>query len=64
MGVFLGRKACTEGLGLSEVGVKLQPRTGKVIVDEQDATSQKNIFAIGDVADVSLNIACDKFFEI
>lgn len=49
----VGRKACTEGLGLADVGVKVHPKTGKIIVDEQEATSQKNIFAIGDVANVS-----------
>jgi len=49
---YVGRKACIEGLNLAKVGVKIDPASGKIIVDEGDATSLKNVFAIGDVASV------------
>jgi len=47
----IGRDACTEGLGLEEIGVKLNPKNGKVLHDEKEKTSVDNIYAIGDVLD-------------
>jgi dihydrolipoamide dehydrogenase len=46
--VSVGRVPYTEGLGLAEAGVKLDPR-GRVEVDAQYATSVPGIWAIGDV---------------
>jgi dihydrolipoyl dehydrogenase len=46
--VAVGRVPYTEGLGLSEVGVRLDNR-GRVIVDAQFATNVPGIYAIGDV---------------
>jgi dihydrolipoamide dehydrogenase len=46
--VAIGRVPYTEGLGLNEVGVKLDER-GRVIVDRYYATSVPGIWAIGDV---------------
>ena len=46
--VSIGRRPYTEGLGLEEVGVKLD-RAGRVEVDEHYATSVPGIYAIGDV---------------
>lgn len=44
----IGRDACTSGIGLEKVGVKLNPKTGKVpTVNEQ--TNVKNIYAVGDI---------------
>ena len=40
-------------MDLPRIGVKADPLSGKIVVDERDATSLKNIFAIGDVASVS-----------
>jgi dihydrolipoamide dehydrogenase len=44
----VGRRPNTEGLGLEEVGVKLDKR-GYVIADDQCRTNVANIYAIGDV---------------
>jgi dihydrolipoyl dehydrogenase len=47
--VAVGRKAYTEGLGLAEVGVDVDPKTGKVPVDEHFRTNVPTISAIGDL---------------
>ncbi len=44
----IGRKPYTEGLGLEEVGVKLNER-GQIVTDEFFETSVEGIYAIGDV---------------
>lgn len=46
--VTVGRRPNTDGLGLESAGVKLTDR-GLVEVDAQSRTSQKHIFAIGDI---------------
>jgi dihydrolipoamide dehydrogenase len=45
--VAVGRRPYTEGLGLAEVGVKLDER-GRIAVDQHFATSVPGIYAIGD----------------
>jgi glutathione reductase (NADPH) len=45
-----GRKPNTAGLGLEAAGVAMNA-AGAVIVDDEHATSQPHIFAIGDVVD-------------
>jgi len=45
-----GRRANTAGLGLEAAGVAMNA-AGAVIVDDEHATSQKHIYAIGDVID-------------
>lgn len=47
--VAVGRRPLTKGLGLQELGVKLDARTGHVLVDEQYCTSVPGIYAIGDL---------------
>jgi dihydrolipoamide dehydrogenase len=47
--VSVGRRAYTEGLGLAEVGVNVDPKTGKVPVDEHFRTNIPTISAIGDL---------------
>jgi dihydrolipoamide dehydrogenase len=49
--VAVGRKAYTEGLGLDDVGVKTDPKTGKVSIDGRYRTNIESISAIGDVVD-------------
>ena len=44
----IGRRANTEGIGLEEVGVRLNDR-GDVVVDEYQNTSVKGVTSIGDV---------------
>jgi len=46
-----GRKPNSWDLGLEEVGVELDKRSGKVLVDEYSRTNIESIFAIGDVTD-------------
>ena len=46
--IAIGRIPFTEGLGLKELGVKLDER-GRVMVDRYYATSVRGIWAIGDV---------------
>lgn len=47
--VAVGRKAYTEGLGLAEVGVKTEPKSGRVEVDREFRTRVPCIRAIGDL---------------
>ncbi len=49
--VCVGRKAFSEGMGLDEVGVKYDARTGKVGTDKQFRTNVPTISAIGDLID-------------
>ncbi|WFU25077.1 dihydrolipoyl dehydrogenase [Bradyrhizobium sp. CB1717] len=46
--VCIGRTPYTDGLGLKEAGVALDPR-GRVQIDPHFATSLKGVYAIGDV---------------
>jgi len=46
-----GRKPSSKDLGLEEVGVKTDPKSGKIFVDENSRTNVDSIFAIGDVTD-------------
>lgn len=46
--VAVGRRAYTDGLGLKEIGVKLDDR-GRVMVDSRFQSSVEGIYAIGDV---------------
>jgi dihydrolipoyl dehydrogenase len=46
--VAVGRRPHTEGLGLAEVGVRLDDR-GRIAVDQHFATNVPGIYAIGDV---------------
>jgi len=50
--VAIGRKADTEKLGLEKVGVEVNPKNHKV-VGKYEQSSCPNIYAIGDVLDVS-----------
>lgn len=47
--VAVGRRPLTRGLGLEEVGVNTDPRTGQILVDEQYRTSVPTIYAVGDL---------------
>ncbi len=47
--VAVGRRPCTTGLGLEEIGVALEERTGFVKVDDAYRTSVPGIHAIGDL---------------
>ena len=47
--VAVGRRPLTEGLGLEEIGVEMDPRTGHVLVDETYQTNVASLYAIGDL---------------
>jgi dihydrolipoamide dehydrogenase len=47
--VAVGRRPFSEGLGLTEAGVQVEDKTGKVIVQENYETSVPGVFAIGDL---------------
>ncbi len=47
--VAVGRRPLTRGLRCEEVGVRLHPRTGQVLIDERYRTSVPSICAVGDL---------------
>ncbi len=47
--VAVGRRPLTRGLGLEEIGVELDSRTGHVLVDENYRTNLQSVYAIGDL---------------
>jgi dihydrolipoamide dehydrogenase len=49
--VAVGRRPLTKGLGLSEIGVVTDQRSGRVLVDENFETNVKGVYAIGDLID-------------
>ena len=48
--VAVGRRPLTTGLGLEELGIELDPKTGQVLVDTTYQTNIQGIYAIGDLA--------------
>lgn len=52
----IGRDPCTKGIGLENVGVKLNPKNGKVIAGDNEQSSIPNIYAIGDILDGKLEL--------
>ena len=47
--VSVGRRPLTRGLGIEDLGVATDPRTGQILVDETYRTSVAGIYAIGDL---------------
>ena len=47
--VSVGRRPLTQHLGLEDVGVKTDAKTGRVLVDESYRTNIPTVFAIGDL---------------
>jgi dihydrolipoamide dehydrogenase len=47
--VAVGRRPCSANLGLEQAGVRLEERSGKIVVDEHYQTSAAGIYAIGDL---------------
>ncbi|XP_040272261.1 thioredoxin reductase 2, mitochondrial isoform X2 [Bufo bufo] len=47
----VGRAPDTKSLNLDKVGVIVEPESGKIIVDDSEATSVPNIYAIGDITE-------------
>jgi dihydrolipoamide dehydrogenase len=47
--VAVGRRPYTAGLGLEEAGVRVEEKTGRVVVDEDWQTTAPGVYAIGDL---------------
>ncbi|CAL8256436.1 unnamed protein product [Boreogadus saida] len=47
--IAVGRDACTDKIGLAQAGVKVNPKNGKVPVDDEEQTNVPHIYAIGDI---------------
>lgn len=47
--VAVGRRPYSEGLGLAELGVKTEQKSGRIIVDDRFQTSLAGVYAIGDL---------------
>jgi dihydrolipoamide dehydrogenase len=47
--VAVGRRPVTRDLGLEQAGVELEPRSGRVVVDDNFQTRVPGIYAIGDL---------------
>lgn len=45
----VGRRPVTQGLGFPEAGVKLEDKTGKIVVDAHYQTTAPGVYAIGDI---------------
>ncbi len=47
--VSIGRRPLIRGLGIDELGIATDPKTGQILVDETYRTSIEGIYAIGDL---------------
>ena len=47
--VSIGRRPLTRGLGIEDLGIETDPKTGQILVDETYRTSVDGIYAIGDL---------------
>jgi dihydrolipoamide dehydrogenase len=47
--VSVGRRPLTQNLGLKDIGIKTDPKTGHILVDESFRTNIPTIYAIGDL---------------
>ncbi|XP_067392167.1 thioredoxin reductase 1, cytoplasmic isoform X2 [Emydura macquarii macquarii] len=52
----VGRDACTKTIGLDKVGVKINERSGKIPVSDEEQTNVPYIYAIGDVLEGKLEL--------
>ncbi|XP_074863880.1 thioredoxin reductase 1, cytoplasmic [Carettochelys insculpta] len=52
----VGRDACTRTIGLEKVGVKINERSGKIPVSDEEQTNVPYIYAIGDVLEGKLEL--------
>ncbi|KAM9229927.1 thioredoxin reductase 1, cytoplasmic isoform 2-T2 [Dugong dugon] len=52
----IGRDSCTRKLGLETVGVKINEKTGKIPVTDEEQTNVPYIYAIGDILEDKLEL--------
>ncbi|KFZ65093.1 Thioredoxin reductase 1, cytoplasmic, partial [Podiceps cristatus] len=51
-----GRDACTRKIGLDKVGVKINEKTGKIPVNDEEQTNVPYIYAVGDILQDKLEL--------
>ncbi|RVE72410.1 hypothetical protein OJAV_G00042770 [Oryzias javanicus] len=47
--IAVGRNACTDKIGLDKAGVRVNPKNGKIPVNDEEQTNVPHIYAIGDI---------------
>ncbi|TNN78570.1 Thioredoxin reductase 3 [Liparis tanakae] len=47
--IAVGRDACTDKVGLDAIGVKVNPKNGKIPVNDEEQTNVPHVYAIGDI---------------
>ncbi|XP_010564625.1 PREDICTED: thioredoxin reductase 1, cytoplasmic isoform X3 [Haliaeetus leucocephalus] len=52
----IGRDACTRKIGLDKVGVKVNEKTGKIPVNDEEQTNVPYIYAVGDILQDKLEL--------
>ncbi|NWR65597.1 TRXR1 reductase, partial [Bucorvus abyssinicus] len=52
----IGRDACTRNIGLDKVGVKINEKTGKIPVNDEEQTNVPYIYAVGDILQDKLEL--------
>ncbi|XP_075284138.1 thioredoxin reductase 1, cytoplasmic isoform X3 [Opisthocomus hoazin] len=52
----IGRDACTRKIGLDKVGVKINEKTGKIPVSDEEQTNVPYIYAVGDILQDKLEL--------
>ncbi|EHA99506.1 Thioredoxin reductase 1, cytoplasmic [Heterocephalus glaber] len=52
----IGRDSCTRNIGLETVGVKINAKTGKIPVTDEEQTNVPYIYAIGDILEGKLEL--------
>ncbi|XP_012877146.1 PREDICTED: thioredoxin reductase 1, cytoplasmic isoform X1 [Dipodomys ordii] len=52
----IGRDSCTRNIGLETVGVKINEKTGKIPVTDEEQTNVPYIYAIGDILEGKLEL--------
>ncbi|NXA16946.1 TRXR1 reductase, partial [Ibidorhyncha struthersii] len=52
----IGRDACTRKIGLDKVGVKINEKTGKIPVNDEEQTNVPYIYAVGDILQDKLEL--------
>ncbi|XP_074139889.1 thioredoxin reductase 3 isoform X1 [Sminthopsis crassicaudata] len=52
----IGRDSCTTKIGLDKIGVKINEKTGKIPVNDEEQTNVPYVYAIGDVLEDKLEL--------
>ncbi|XP_075880819.1 thioredoxin reductase 3 isoform X2 [Nelusetta ayraudi] len=54
--IAVGRDACTDKIGLENTEVKVNPKNGKIPVNDEEQTNVPHIYAIGDILEGKLEL--------